>query len=150
VPDSKGRTLPAKGWQWFREQRYEILSKQNVWQMPGIAVGTTKDVLATLQKTKVSKLQAISDALPTRFSNALEAAAKLLGPKAQSVNLPSGTIKNEDDLKTWLHEAEGKIREKLKEGPVIVYSAKRYESKYEHRPYSSHYEVVRQGVRSSC
>jgi len=50
------------------EQRYEILSKHSVRQMPPIAVGTTKRFLATLQKTKVSELRAICDALPTRFS----------------------------------------------------------------------------------
>ncbi|HUY31817.1 MAG TPA: VTT domain-containing protein [Pirellulales bacterium] len=41
-------------------------------------------------------------------------------PKAQHVSLPGGTIKNEDDLKSWLASAENKIREKLREGPVIV------------------------------
>ena len=102
------------------EQRYEILSKNGVRQMPTIAVGTTEEVLATLQKTKVSELQAICDALPTRFSNAVAAAAKLLEPKAQQVSLPTGTIKNEDELKSWLGTAEKKIRDKLKDGPVIV------------------------------
>ena len=102
------------------EQRYEILSKNGVRQMPTIAVGTTEEVLATLQKTKVSELQAICDALPTRFSNAVAAAAKLLEPKAQQVSLPTGTIKNEDDLQTWLSLTAEQIREKLKDGPVIV------------------------------
>ncbi len=102
------------------EQRYEILSKHSVRQMPAIAVGTTDEVLATLQKTKVSELQAICDALPTRFSNASASAAKLLEPKAQSVSLPSRTIKNDDDLRQWLATVENAIREKLKEGPVIV------------------------------
>jgi hypothetical protein len=102
------------------EQRYDILSKNAVRQMPTIAVGTTDEVLATLQKTKVSELQAIRDALPTRFTNALAAAAKLLEPKAHHVSLPGGTIKNEDDLKTWLSLAEEKIRAELKDGPVII------------------------------
>src|SRR4051812_29936622 len=53
-------------------------------------------------------------------NNALASAAKLLEPRAQSVSLPSGTIKNEDDLKTWLDDAEERIRDKLKDGPVIV------------------------------
>jgi hypothetical protein len=88
--------------------------------MPTIAVGTTDEVLATLQKTKVSELQAICDALPTRFTNALAAAAKLLEPKAHHVSLPGSTIKNEDDLQTWLSLAEEKIREELKDGPVII------------------------------
>jgi hypothetical protein len=48
------------------QQRYDILSKNGVRQMPTIAVGTADEVLATLQKTKVSELQAICDALPTR------------------------------------------------------------------------------------
>ena len=60
--------------------------------------------------------RAISDALPTRFSNAAAAAAKLLEPKAQHVSLPGGTIKNEDDLKSWLTDGGGQIREKLKDG----------------------------------
>ena len=63
---------------------------------------------------------AIRDALPTRFSNALAAAAKLLEPKAQHVSLPGGTIKNDDDLKSWLKAAEERIRAKLKDGPVIL------------------------------
>ena len=58
--------------------------------------------------------------MPTRFSQALAAAAKLLEPKAQHVKLPGGTIKDEDDLKSWLAEAEEQIREKLKNGPVIL------------------------------
>lgn len=114
--------LDAHGtWQQLTpEQRYEILSKHGVRQVPAIAVGTTEEVLATLQNTKVRELQAICDALTTRFSNALSSAAKLLEPKAQSVSLPSGTIKNDDDLIIWLTTVEETIREKLKDGPVIV------------------------------
>jgi hypothetical protein len=85
-----------------------------------IAVGTTEEVLASLQKTKVSELQAMCDALPTRFSNAVAAAAKVLEPNAQQVKLPGGTIKNEDDLRNWLTAVEAEIRAKLKGGPVIV------------------------------
>ena len=58
--------------------------------------------------------------MPTRFNNALAAAAKLLEPKAQEVKLPGGTIKDEDDLKSWLASAEEAIRAKLDDGPVIL------------------------------
>lgn len=102
------------------EQRYEILGKYGIRAMPTIAVGTTEEVLDTLRHTKLSELRAIVDALPTRFNNAAAAAAKLLEPKAQHVSLPGGTIKNEDDLKSWLSEAEDCIRMKLKDGPVIL------------------------------
>ena len=40
--------------------------------------------------------------------------------KAQQVKLPSVTIKNEDDLKTWLATVEATIRARLNDGPVIV------------------------------
>jgi hypothetical protein len=101
-------------------QRYDILSANGIRVLPTIAVGTTEEVLDTLRHTKLSELRAISDALPTRFNNAAAAAAKLLEPKAQHVHLPGGTIKNDDDLKAWLAEAEGCIRKKLKDGPVIL------------------------------
>ncbi len=102
------------------EQRTELLSNNMVRQLPKIVVGTTEEVLATLQKTSVGELQAIRDALSTRFSKALGAAVKVLEPKAQQVNLPSGTIKNEDDLRNWLTAVEAEIRAKLQDGPVIV------------------------------
>ena len=88
--------------------------------LPTIAVGTTEEILDTLRHIKLSELRAVCDALPTRFNHAATAAAKLLEPKAQHVSLPGGTIKNDDDLKAWLAEAEGCIRKKLKDGPVIL------------------------------
>lgn len=101
-------------------QRHEILGANGIREMPKIAVGTTEEVLDTLRHTKLSELRAISDALPTRFQNAASTAAKLLEPKAQHVHLPGGTIKNDDDLKSWLADAEDCIRKKLKDGPVIL------------------------------
>lgn len=100
--------------------RHEILGANGIRQMPKIAVGTTEEVLDTLRHTKLSELSAISDALPTRFNNAAGAAAKLLEPKASYIQLPHGTIKNDDDLKSWLADAEDCIRKKLKDGPVIL------------------------------
>jgi hypothetical protein len=101
-------------------QRHEIVGANGIREMPKIAVGTTEEILDTLRHTKLSELRAMSDALPTRFQNAAAAAAKLLEPKAQHVSLPGGTIKNEDELRSWLAEAEDCIREKLKDGPVIL------------------------------
>jgi hypothetical protein len=108
-------------WQQLKpEQRYDLLFKSGARVVPPIKVGTTEEVLDTLRQTKLSELKAICDALPTRFGSALAAAAKLLEPKAQAVSLPTGTIKNEGELKAWLTEAEQRIRMKLKDGPVIV------------------------------
>jgi hypothetical protein len=101
-------------------QRHEILDANGIRVMPTIAVGTTEEVLDTLRQTKLSEMRATCDALPTRFNYAAAAAAMLLEPKAQHVHLPGGTIKNDDDLKSWLADAEDCIRNKLKDGPVIL------------------------------
>ena len=70
--------------------------------------------------TRLKEWKTLGDALPTRFGQALAAAARLLEPKAQTVKLTGGTIKNEEDLRGWLTAAEKQIREKLKDGPVIL------------------------------
>lgn len=111
----------SANWQQLQpDQRYELLSKSGARVVPPVAVGTTEDVLTTLGNTKLSELKAVCDALPTRFNNALAAAAKLLEPKAQSVSLPGGTIKTEDDLTAWLNDVRGRVLAKLKDGPVIL------------------------------
>jgi hypothetical protein len=102
------------------EQRYELLTRHGVREVPSVAVGSTDEVLHTLERMKLSELRAIRDAMPARSSNALADAVKLLEPKAQQVNLPSRTIKNEDDLRSWLSQADAVIRKELQHGPVIV------------------------------
>ncbi len=58
------------------EQRYELLTKHAVREVPAIAVGTTDEVLHTLQKTRLSELKAIRDALPARTPRACVTAAR--------------------------------------------------------------------------
>jgi hypothetical protein len=88
--------------------------------LPTLAVGTTDEILATLRTTRLKEWKTLADALPTRFNQALAAAAKLLEPKAQQIKLTGGTIKNDKDLRDWLTSAEQQIRDKLKDGPVIL------------------------------
>jgi hypothetical protein len=101
-------------------QQQAIASQYQLDGVPRITVGTTEEVLATLDGTRLKEWKNLADALPTRFSQALAVAAKLLEPKAQHVKLPGGTIRNEDDLQSWLSTAEEHIRDKLKDGPVIL------------------------------
>ncbi len=102
------------------EDRDDLSRQYQLDHLPSIKVGSTDEVLATLGATKLQEWGTLSDAIPSRFSQALAAAAKRLEPKAQQVKLPSVTIKNEDDLKTWLATVEATIRARLNDGPVIV------------------------------
>ena len=43
-----------------------------------------------------------------------------LEPKAVRVTLPSATLRDEEELRTWLAQADARIRGQLRKGPVIV------------------------------
>ena len=88
--------------------------------MPEIRVGTEQELLASLAGISLESWATRRDALPQRFTKALEEAAKLLEPKAVRVSLPSATIRKEEELRAWLDQVEAKLREQLGKGPVIV------------------------------
>ena len=115
-------TLDAsETWKRLKPDDRESLAKQyQLDPLPAIQVGGTGEVLDTLKVMKLPEWDTLRDAIPTRFGQALAAAAKLLEPQAQHVKLAGGTIKDEADLKSWLKAAEEQIRIKLKEGPVIL------------------------------
>jgi len=60
------------------------------------------------------------DAVPQRFTRALEEASQLLEPKAVRVVLPSATIKNAAELDQWLADVREQVEEQLNQGPVIL------------------------------
>jgi len=60
------------------------------------------------------------DAVPQRFTRALEEASRLLEPKAVKITLPSATIKNAAELDQWLADVREQVEEQLNQGPVIL------------------------------
>ncbi|MBA4188926.1 MAG: BREX system P-loop protein BrxC [Planctomycetaceae bacterium] len=102
------------------QQRYDLLTKNWVRTLPTVEVGTTEEILGTLGTVKLNELRAISHALPGQFSHAVTDAAKLLEPKAQTITLPSSTVKDEAELQAWLDDVKARVLAKLKEGPVIL------------------------------
>ncbi len=102
------------------DDRDRLTTEHHLDQLPAVKVGSPEEVLETLRVRSLPEWGTLCDATPTRFGQALAEAAKLLEPKAQHVKLPSGTIRNEGELKSWLSSAEQQIREGLKEGPVIL------------------------------
>jgi len=102
------------------EQQAEILNRQGVTGVPEIRVGTEQELMASLAEISLESWNTRRDALPQRFSRALEEAAKLLEPTAVRVTLPSATMRNEDEFRAWLDQVAAKVREQLGKGPVIV------------------------------
>ena len=48
------------------------------------------------------------------------AAAKLLEPETQTVELPSGTLKTEDDVRNWIVDVEEELLDKIQDGPIVI------------------------------
>ena len=102
------------------DQRNGILVSQDLGPIPAIKVGTEAEILQVLENRSLKEWQNLCDALPRRFSKALNAAIKLLQPKAVAVSLPKATLTTEPEVDVWLAEAKQEILRYLKTGPVIV------------------------------
>ena len=83
-------------------------------------IGTDDEILAALRASTLADRRNLLDAVPQRFSRALDEASRLLEPKAQRVGLPGATIRNATELDQWLADVRKHVEEKLKDGPVIV------------------------------
>lgn len=115
------RLAQSEVWQRLSaEQRQDLAARCTLSPPPPMPVGSESELLAALRSSSLSEWRNLLDAIPQRFTRALEEAARLLEPKAMRVTLPSATIKNEAELDAWLDEAREQIVEKLKDGPVIL------------------------------
>ena len=84
------------------------------------AIGTEDEILGALRSSTLADRRNLLDAVPQRFSRALDEASRLLEPKAQRVELPGATIHNATELDQWLASARTRVEERLKVGPVIL------------------------------
>jgi hypothetical protein len=101
-------------------QRQSILDQNGLTTVPAIKVGTEAEVISSLEAMSLEMWQARCDALSQRFQQAQRDASKLIEPKVVYVTLPSATIHNDAELKTWLAKVEKDLTEKLKDGPVAI------------------------------
>jgi hypothetical protein len=83
-------------------------------------IGADDEILAALRARTLADRRNLLDAVPQRFSRALDEATRLKEPKAQRVVLAGATIHNTAELDQWLANARKQIDEKLKDGPVTL------------------------------
>lgn len=113
-----------ENWQMLEpEQKHDLRLPHGLIQgaIPQISVENAEAILATLDSISLSALKDRIAAMPGRFTALLIAAAELMEPKAQFITLPSRTIKNSDDLDTWIEDVKKAIQKALKDGPVILH-----------------------------
>jgi hypothetical protein len=102
------------------DQRKQILTHEDIGELPALSVGSEADLIRSFQQTPLPAWKTKTDALPQQFTRAAVAAAKLLEPKTQRVHLTSGTLKTEQEVKAWLAGTEKDLLGKLKDGPVVI------------------------------
>ncbi len=102
------------------EQRATIATACQLTPPPKAAIGTDDEILAALRARTLTDRRNLLDAVPQRFSRALEEAGKLATPEAVRVTLPGAIIKTPAELDQWLAGVRQQVEEKLKDGPVIL------------------------------
>ena len=104
------------------EQRHTLLLPQNLTAatQPKIELGTQEEILRTLQAISISALADRVAALPSRFDQVLQEAAKLLEPKAHVIYLTKATLNTPADVEQWLDATRKQLVTALEDGPVVV------------------------------
>ncbi|HOS29006.1 MAG TPA: BREX system P-loop protein BrxC [Deltaproteobacteria bacterium] len=104
------------------EQKYQLLSEQSLHEAarPKVDVQSTGDILATLDNVSLAMFSDRVAALPARFDNVVVAAAELLEPEAQIVQVPKRMLKTEQDIDTWMDEVREQLKAALSKGPVVI------------------------------
>lgn len=83
-------------------------------------VGTLVELLSALRSQPLSTRRAEANGYRTKVDRMLEAAAKLLEPKVQTISLGSAMFRNEEEVQTWIKSSQDKLLEAVKKGPVRI------------------------------
>jgi hypothetical protein len=102
------------------DDRRDILADEGLSDAGPPRTGEDAELLACLNECPLVDWKTRTDALPQQFANARLAAARRLEPQAQRVQLRSGTLKTEDDVKKWVKDTEKNLLAKLAAGPVVI------------------------------
>lgn len=102
------------------EQRNTIATACQLTPPPKAAIGTDDEILEALRVRTLTDRRNLLDAVPQRFTRALEEAVKLATPEAVRVTLPGAIIKTQGELDQWLAGVRQQVEAKLKDGPVIL------------------------------
>lgn len=59
-------------------------------------------------------------ALPARFDNVAAAAAELMEPQVQFIQVPRRTLKSEAEIDSWIEDVRQQLIEALQDGPISI------------------------------
>jgi hypothetical protein len=101
------------------EAQQRWLQEAGAVPVPQPDTSTDEALLEALDVDDLAHWQTRSEALPTRFQKALQAAIQASLPKARRVPLPQATLQSEADVDHWLTQVREQVVKALSDGPVI-------------------------------
>jgi hypothetical protein len=101
------------------EKKHDTLAAHGLLVRTSPDLSTPEKIVESLSACGISQWRDITLALPARVDAALQDAAVEIEPKTQSVTIPRRTLRNEEDLNTWLSEVRIAIAPHLASGPVL-------------------------------
>jgi hypothetical protein len=84
------------------------------------SMASLADLLAALRSQSIASRRSESNGYRTKVDRLLEAATKLLEPKVQTISLGSALFRNEAEVRAWVEQAQVKLIEAVKKGPVRI------------------------------
>jgi hypothetical protein len=78
------------------------------------------ELLAALRSQSITSRRSESNGYRTKVGRLLEAATKLLEPKVQTITLGSALFRSEAEVRAWVEQAQVKLIEAVKKGPVRI------------------------------
>ncbi len=115
------RLSASQVWQCLdAEQQATLVADYQLTVPAAETFGSDDEILSALRLRTLADRRNLLDAVPQRFTRALEEASHLLEPKAVRISLPGATIHDTAELEQWLLKVRGKVEIQLKEGPVII------------------------------
>jgi len=104
------------------EQRDRLLGEQKLTlaDQPEVKLGSTDEVLQTLEQVNLSTFADRVAAMSSRFDKLDANAAKLLEPATQLIQVPRRMLKTEDEIDAWVEDVKQQLKDALQQGPIVI------------------------------
>lgn len=111
----------AEPWQRLEEaDRSHIRSELQLVMPSDLSLASDDDLVRELGARPLVSWPERIDALPTRFAEALNRAARVLEPTVRTVRVSSPTLSSAAEVRAWLMSTERRLLDEIALGPIVV------------------------------
>lgn len=105
-----------------QEERHNLLAQHrvNLSACPKVEVGTSQQVLDTLNALPLDNFRDRVEALDSLFNKVALSAAQKQQPETKSVTLPPGIFNNKEEIEKWISQVREKLLAEIEKGPIVI------------------------------